>query len=100
MSKDFNIYKWRRDYLAESVLKEEQDNLFAQGWEEKIKPKADKKDKTEDGKDYTHIINNAPEKQLGNIKKVAEEAGYNYVDHDSLPIGGRNSRIKIYFTKK
>jgi len=100
MSKDFNIYKWRRDYLAESVLKEEQDKLFAQGWVKKIEAKADKADKTEGGKGYTHIINNAPEKQLDNIKKVAEEAGYNYVDYDSLPIGGGNSRIKIYFTKK
>ena len=97
MSKDFNIYKWRRDYLAESVLKEEQDKLFAQGWVKKIEAKANKKDKTKDGKDYTHIINNAPEKQYERIEKAINDAGYKIVGDRDLPVDGRMS---LYLVKK
>ena len=94
MSKDFNIYKWRRDYLAESVLKEEQDNSFAQGWVKDIEPKTGK---TEDGKEYTHIISNAPARQYERIEKAINDAGYKIVGDRDLPVDGRMS---LYLVKK
>jgi hypothetical protein len=94
MSKDFNVYQWRREYLAKSVLKEEQDNSFAQGWVKDIEPKAGK---TEDGKKYTHVISNAPAKQYERIEKAINDAGYKIVGDRDLPVDGRMS---LYLVKK
>lgn len=96
MKDNFNIYQWRRDYLAESVLKEEQDNSFAQGWVKDIKSEVGK---TKDGKKYTHIISNAPAKQSQRIKKAINDAGYEIVGEKDLPVDGRMSLYLIKIKK-
>lgn len=96
MSKDFNVYKWRRDYLAESVSREEQEDLFTKGW---IKAITSEKG-TKNGKEYTHVLKGIPAKQYERILTIVKNKGYEVVADDEFDKRGTEYWLYLIKSKK
>jgi hypothetical protein len=88
MNKDFNVYKWRREHLAESVESFE-------GWLKQVRSKKGEKE----GKSYEYVVTNVPKKLLSVVSNVIEKK-YNIVVKDEYEDDERGVIYDLYLTNK
>ena len=95
MSKDFNVYKWRRDNLTEGVSQAEQDALFTKAWGKEIRPAKGERKVT-----YDHLVKNVPTRLYSRVIDIVKNQGFDIIDEEEFEDDDRGVMIWLYLKKR
>ena len=94
MSKDFNVYKWRRDNLTEGVSQAEQDALFSKAWEKEIRPAKGERKAT-----YDYLVKNVPIRLYSRVADIIRNQKFDIIDSEEFEDDDTGVMVWLYLKK-